>query len=117
MKNPYLSTILKKRRAELGLTLKKVAESVGVSEATVQRWESGNLNIRYDRVVSLANTLHVDPPELFGWDVSGSSLYEVQMDLSAEEYMMVEAFRELSEDGKNYVRKSLEMASKLEAKP
>lgn len=36
-----LANVLKQRRAELGLTLKQVADAVGVSEATVQRWESG----------------------------------------------------------------------------
>ena len=38
-----LSTRLKQRRKELGYTLLQIAEYVGVSEATVQRWESGNI--------------------------------------------------------------------------
>lgn len=63
-----LANVLKQRRAELGLTLKQVADAVGVSEATVQRWESGKMNIRYNKVVLLADVLHVDPAVLFGWD-------------------------------------------------
>lgn len=36
-----LSTVLKARRKDLGLTLAQIADEMGVSEATVQRWESG----------------------------------------------------------------------------
>lgn len=32
---------LKKRRLELGLTLKNVADIVGVTESTVRKWEVG----------------------------------------------------------------------------
>lgn len=66
----YLASILKERRAALGLTLKQIADAVGVSEATVQRWESGNMNIKYENVTALANVLHVDPAAFFGWSDS-----------------------------------------------
>lgn len=43
------------RRKQLNLTLKEIAEYVGVSEATVSRWESGNIaNMRRDRISALA---------------------------------------------------------------
>ena len=32
--------VLRNRRIELGMTLKQVADAVGVSEGTVSRWES-----------------------------------------------------------------------------
>ena len=38
-----LSQILKSRRTRLGYTLLDVAKRMGVTEATVQRWESGNI--------------------------------------------------------------------------
>lgn len=50
---------LSQRRRELGLTQKEVADAVGVSEATVSRWESGEIaNMRRDRIVSLARILN-----------------------------------------------------------
>ena len=50
-----LSSVLKKRRKELGLTLAQIASMVGVAEATVQRWESGNIkNVRHEKVAKLA---------------------------------------------------------------
>lgn len=64
-----LASILKKRRKELGLTLLQIAEAVGVTEATVQRWESGNIkSVRYEKIGALAEVLRVTPAALMGWD-------------------------------------------------
>lgn len=53
---------IKQRRLELGLTLEKVANYVGVSKATVFRWESGEIvNMRRDRISKLAEILKVRP--------------------------------------------------------
>ena len=53
---------IKIRRKELELTMLQVAKKVGVSEATVSRWESGDIaNMRRDKIVSLANALQVAP--------------------------------------------------------
>lgn len=53
-----MSGYLADRRKELGLTQREVADAVGVSEATVSRWESGEIaNMRRDKIASLASTL------------------------------------------------------------
>lgn len=53
---------LKERRLELGLTLDEIAKKVGVSKATVSRWETGEIvNMRRDRIAALAKVLKVDP--------------------------------------------------------
>lgn len=60
---------IKQRRIELGLTMADVAQSVGVSEATISRWESGDIaNMKRDKIVSLAKALHVSPSFIIGWD-------------------------------------------------
>ena len=47
----------------------EVAQRAGVSEATVSRWESGDIaNMRRDKIVSLANALQVTPAWIMGWD-------------------------------------------------
>lgn len=64
-----LSVVLKRRRKELGLTLMQIAEQMGVAEATVQRWESGNIkSVRYDKIDKLAEVLKVSPAVLMGWE-------------------------------------------------
>lgn len=60
---------LKKRRKELGLTLKEVAKAVGVSEGTVSRWESGNIaNMGRDKIYSLSKVLALSPTEIMGFE-------------------------------------------------
>ena len=64
-----LSDVIKKKRKELGLTLLEIAKYVGVSEATVQRWESGNIkNVRFEKIALLCEILHASPAEIMGWD-------------------------------------------------
>lgn len=60
---------IKERRTQLGLTLQQVADRLGVAEATVQRWESGNIqNVRAYRIPALCRVLGLTPNELFDWE-------------------------------------------------
>lgn len=64
-----IQNVLKKRRIELDLTMKEVADFVGVSEATVSRWESGDIaNMKRDRIYSLSQILQISPLTILGWD-------------------------------------------------
>lgn len=64
-----LSEIIKRRRKELGYTLKDIADAMGVSEATVQRYESGNIkSLRHKNLSKLSEVLHVSPAQLMGWE-------------------------------------------------
>jgi HTH-type transcriptional regulator, cell division transcriptional repressor len=64
-----MSDIIKKRRDELDLTLLDIAKKAGVSEATVQRYESGSIkNIRQDKIGKLAAALQLTPAQLLGWE-------------------------------------------------
>lgn len=59
---------IKNRRKELGLSAEDVAERMGVSPATVYRYESSEImNMRTDKLVPIANALQTTPPYLMGW--------------------------------------------------
>ena len=74
-----LSKILKTRRKELGLTLLEIANRIGVTEATVQRWESGEIKtLRQGRIAKLAEILEVSPAQLMGWDDYSSEKHSSQ---------------------------------------
>lgn len=50
------------------LTMKELADMVGVSEGTISRWESGKIeNMRRDKIISLADALDLTPIQIMGW--------------------------------------------------
>lgn len=64
-----ISKIIKNRRIELGLTLKEVADSLGVAESTVSRYESSDIqNMGIDKIEALAKVLQCSPGYLMGWE-------------------------------------------------
>lgn len=64
-----MTSYLAERRKELGKTQKEIAEYIGVTEATVSRWESGDIaNMRRDKIKKYSEILHVSPSAIMGWD-------------------------------------------------
>lgn len=64
-----IKDIIKTRRFELGMTQAQLATAVGVSEATISRWESGDIsNMKRTRIASLAKALKISPAVIMGWD-------------------------------------------------
>lgn len=58
---------IRELREKCGLTQREVANAVGVTEATVSRWESGHINnMRRDKIQSLAKILQVSPLVIMG---------------------------------------------------
>lgn len=92
---PTLGKRIKKRREALGLTLLDVAKAVGVSEATIQRYESGDIkNPKQPRIAALARALHVDANYLMGWDEQPPA--RNQIELTDEEWLRIKKFRAAS---------------------
>ena len=65
---------IKQRRLELNMTLVELAKKVGVRDATIQRYESGEIkNIKKPIIVKLARALQTTPAYLMGWETPASS--------------------------------------------
>lgn len=61
--------LIRQRRLELDMTMRELSEKVGVSEATISRWESGGIaNMRRDKIAALARALRVPPAVLMDWE-------------------------------------------------
>jgi transcriptional regulator with XRE-family HTH domain len=61
--------LIKMRRLELNMTMKELAQKVGVSEGTISRWESGDIeNMKRDKIAALARALEVPPAVLMDWE-------------------------------------------------
>lgn len=64
-----IKDLIKSRRVELGLSQEDIGKYVGVSDATVSRWESGEIeNMGRSRIVKLAQVLKLTPAAIMGWD-------------------------------------------------
>lgn len=59
-----LATNLRQQRKKAGLTQIELAEKIGVSIATLRRWESGETAPTGTRIIELANVLKVSPDEI-----------------------------------------------------
>ena len=60
---------IKKRRKELGLSAEQIAKKLGVSPATIYRYESNDImNMRIDKLEPIAKVLRTTPAYLMGWD-------------------------------------------------
>ena len=58
---------LKRLRESQGLTLEQVGAHVGVNKATVQRYESGEIDIKRNVAIKLGEVLHASPAYIMGW--------------------------------------------------
>ena len=60
---------MKARRKEIGLSAEKVAELLGVSPATIYRYENGDIDkVPGERLAPIAAALQTTPAYLMGWD-------------------------------------------------
>lgn len=82
---------IKQLRKQKNITLKELAEHLGIKEATMQRYESGNIkSIPYDNIVLIAEYLGCQPQYLMGW----SDEVQPVTNLSKCEIKLVQAYRE-----------------------
>ena len=59
---------MKFRRKEIGLSAEHLADILGVSPATIYRYENGDIEkVPGDRLAPIANALRTTPAYLMGW--------------------------------------------------
>jgi len=104
MEKISIGALLKKRRTELSLTQRQVANEVGVTEATVSRWESGDIdNMRRDKIAGLANALKVSPLLIMGMD----DTYQSYNPVNREELELLGDYRDVPAEDKCIIRSML----------
>ena len=60
---------IKKYRKEAGITLKELGEKIGVTEATAQKYEAGNIKkIDVEMLKKISDALGTTPEKLTGWE-------------------------------------------------
>ena len=94
-----MGNYLSNRRKALGLTQKQIAELVDVSEATVSRWESGEIaNMRRDRIAAYAKALKTTPSFIMSGDEPQTDT-PAPVVLTAPQSILLAAFNQLNEEG------------------
>ncbi len=89
-----LNKRIKECRKKQNKTLLEVAEYVGVKEATMQRYESGEIKtIPYDNIELIAEYLNCSPSYLMGWDDEIEKYSDAKLDKA-----ILEVFNRLSEE-------------------
>ena len=109
---------IKQRRLQLGLSQQEVARSVGVSEATVSRWESGDIaNMGAGRIKLLAQVLQTSPMEILGGTSASPGEEDDPRDPELVEYLQQlrsrPEMRMLFSTTKNASRAEIERAVKI----
>lgn len=109
---------IKERRNALGLTLLEIAEQLNVTEATMQRYENGQIkNIKHETIYALSQILKCSPSYLMGW--SNSILEKPAVDngkLSDRQKRIVELFNDLTDEQQDNLIGRAEMLVELNAK-
>lgn len=60
---------LKERREQLNLSQEEVAHAIGVTKATVSKWEKGDIaNMKRDKISQLSKVLKVSPLSILGME-------------------------------------------------
>jgi transcriptional regulator with XRE-family HTH domain len=86
---------IKNRRKELELSAEQVAERMGVSPATVYRYESSDImNMGIDKVALIAEALYTTPAYLMGWA-------DDQLNLNLKQQKLLSQFDMLNEIGQD----------------
>lgn len=88
----FFADTLKKLRGKRGITQKELALTLGVSERTVRKYESGEMQPSTDKLLQLAELFNVSVDYLLGKQVSAEALQKYVADLSSAELTALQEF-------------------------
>ena len=106
---------IKERRLSLGLTLLEIAKQLNITEATMQRYENGQIkNIKHETIYALSLILKCSPSYLMGWsdnvlDKPATS----DKTLTNRQLRIVELFNDLTEEQQDNIIGRAEMLAEL----
>ncbi len=98
-------------RKKAGLTQKQFADMLGVKNTAVSNWESGNNSIDIETLFAACEVFGVTLNDMYG-KYSTESSNSVQ-DLSTDESQLLATYRTLSNQGKEYILQTLNMAAQV----
>lgn len=107
---------LRQLRENANMTQEEVGALIGVTKATVNRYETEEIDIKRTIAIKLGKVLNVSPSYIMGWeddDKPNIKSINNNMNLSEQEKKLIEYYRKLNDDGKKYIMQSTIVATKL----
>lgn len=106
---------IKELRENSDITLKDMAKIIGVSEGTVQRYESGKIKeLPYKVIEAYAEKFHVLPSYIMGWtDLPDNSNYTITATANNEESVILECYRNMSSGEKDMIKRLLDYDKRI----
>ncbi|MCI8339241.1 MAG: helix-turn-helix transcriptional regulator [Lachnospiraceae bacterium] len=99
---------IKKNRKEKDLTLKELADRIGLTEATVQKYEAGNIKkIDVEMLKKISDALGVQPENLTEWDKEEYQKYR-EVRQGTQEAKIIKMYSQLTFGHKKAVRSLME---------
>ena len=91
--------------SERGMTQLEFAKRTGISQSTISDWRRKGTNPSSDKIMIICEVLGVSPTELLtgiggGDETASESVDYVVVNRESDEYMLIEAYRELDVDAR-----------------
>ena len=104
-----IGLLIKQKRLDMGMTLDELAKRIGVSTATVSRWETGKIeDMKRSRIKALSDTLEIPIHVIMGWDEPKETKSNQFTD---EEMTIIENYRAADREVQHLIRYLLLMES------
>lgn len=109
-----IGKIIRDARIKKGYTQEQLGEIMGVQKSAIAKWENGRVvNIKRDKLKKLAEVLSIPPYELVAPD---SIVSNSEQNLSSDELQLLDMYRQLNDQGKEYVLQTVTMATHVYTK-
>lgn len=98
-------------RKKAGLTLEELGKKVGVSKATIKRYETGEIpNIPSDRIELIAKATGVSESFIMGWDslVESNAEFHASILKDKELQEMIRKYNQLNESEKTIIKSMID---------
>ena len=102
----------KKARTNANLTQVELSARIHVTQGSISQWENGSTKPDFETLLKLADLYRISLDQLVGRNFPQDSDTLITCKAS-DEIDLIKAYRELSEQGQEYIRQQLFMAEQI----
>ena len=103
---------LKKFRTNKGVTQGQLADAVGVSQQSINKYENHNIEPDIATLIAIADYFNISVDELIGHYCSSNKNSSIEFKLSSEELHIISQYRFLDQKQKDSIKLILENYNK-----